>query len=72
MLLHVELLFFAERILTQVAGAIGTGASLREYTLHECARRHQRRNQYEADVTVQVLDAGWRITGLELLNEVRF
>ncbi len=51
---------FAARCTWNVTGSVGHWGHL-----------HQRRNQYEADVTVQVLDAGWRITGLELLNEVR-
>ncbi len=32
---------------------------------------HQRVNQYEARITVQVVDGRWKITGLELLEEVR-
>ncbi len=32
---------------------------------------HQRVNQYEADLTLQVLDGAWKITGLELLQEER-
>ena len=32
---------------------------------------HQRVNQYEARITVEVVDGRWKITGLELLEEVR-
>jgi len=32
---------------------------------------HQRANQYEADITVRVIDDAWRITDLEVLNEER-
>jgi hypothetical protein len=51
---------FAARCTWNVTGSVGHWGHL-----------HQRRNQYEADVTVQVQDNGWRITKLELLNEVR-
>jgi hypothetical protein len=32
---------------------------------------HQRMNQYEAELTVQVIDGAWRITDLEVLQEER-
>ncbi len=32
---------------------------------------HQRVNQYEARITVEVVDGRWKITGLELLEETR-
>jgi len=32
---------------------------------------HQRVNQYEADLTLEVLDGAWKITGLEVLQEER-
>ena len=32
---------------------------------------HQRVNQYEARITVEVVDGRWKITGLELLEEIR-
>jgi hypothetical protein len=32
---------------------------------------HQRVNQYEARITVEVVEGRWKITGLELLEEVR-
>ena len=32
---------------------------------------HQRVNQYEARITVEVVDGQWKITGMELLEEVR-
>ena len=32
---------------------------------------HQRRNQYDAELTIEPLDGTWKITGLELLDEVR-
>jgi hypothetical protein len=51
---------FAARCTWNVTGSVGHWGHL-----------HQRRDQFEADVTVQVLEAGWRITKLELLNEVR-
>ena len=32
---------------------------------------HQRANQYEAEITVRVIDDTWRITDLEVLTEER-
>jgi hypothetical protein len=32
---------------------------------------HQRTNQYEAEITVRVIEDAWRITALEVLNEER-
>jgi hypothetical protein len=32
---------------------------------------HQRRNQYDANLTVQAVDGKWKITGLELLDQRR-
>ena len=32
---------------------------------------HQRRNRYEAELTVEPVDGQWKITGLELLSEER-
>jgi len=32
---------------------------------------HTRKNQYEADITIEPIDGAWKITGLELLEEKR-
>ncbi|MDX2497992.1 MAG: hypothetical protein QNL11_08845 [Desulfobacterales bacterium] len=32
---------------------------------------HIRKNQYEADITVEPVDGAWKITSLELLEEKR-
>jgi len=32
---------------------------------------HMRKNQYEADITIEAVDGAWKITGLELLEEKR-
>jgi hypothetical protein len=32
---------------------------------------HMRKNQYEANITVEPVDEAWKITGLELLEEKR-
>ena len=32
---------------------------------------HIRKNQYEANITVEPMDGAWKITGLELLEEKR-
>ena len=32
---------------------------------------HQRRNRYEAELTIQPVDGAWKLTGLELLGEER-
>jgi hypothetical protein len=32
---------------------------------------HMRKNQYEASITVKAVDGAWKITDLEILNEVR-
>jgi hypothetical protein len=32
---------------------------------------HIRKNQYEANITVEPVDGAWKITGLELLEEKR-
>ena len=36
-----------------------------------CGHLHERRNQYEAVLTVQPVEGVWKITGLELLSEKR-
>jgi len=51
---------FAARAVWNVAGSVGHWGHV-----------HQRVNQYEADLTVRVVDDAWKITGLEVLQEQR-
>ena len=51
---------FRTRATWNVAGSVGHWGHV-----------HQRVNQYEAELTVQVIDGAWRITDLEVLQEER-
>ena len=51
---------FRTRATWNVAGSVGHWGHV-----------HQRVNQYEAELTVQVVDGAWRITDLEVLQEER-
>ncbi len=51
---------FRTRATWDVAGSVGHWGHV-----------HQRVNQYEADLTVQVIDGAWRITDLEVIQEER-
>jgi len=51
---------FTSRCTWIVAGSVGHWGHI-----------HTRRNQYEAELTVRPVDGQWKITGLELRNEVR-
>ena len=51
---------FRSRATWNVAGSVGHWGHV-----------HQRVNQYEAEMTVQVIDGAWRITDLEVLQEER-
>ena len=51
---------FRTRATWNVAGSVGHWGHV-----------HQRMNQYEAELTVQVIDGAWRITDLEVLQEER-
>jgi hypothetical protein len=51
---------FTSRCTWEVTGSVGHWGHL-----------HQRRNRYDAELTVVPVDGQWRITGLELLDEVR-
>jgi len=51
---------FRTRATWNVAGSVGHWGHV-----------HQRLNQYEADLTVRVIDGAWRITDLEVIQEER-
>jgi hypothetical protein len=51
---------FTSRCTWEVTGSVGHWGHL-----------HQRRNRYDAELTVVPVDGQWRIAGLELLDEVR-
>jgi hypothetical protein len=51
---------FSTRAVWNVAGSVGHWGHV-----------HQRVNQYEAELTVRVIDGAWRITDLEVLQEER-
>ncbi|MBT8462726.1 MAG: hypothetical protein KJO44_09430, partial [Gemmatimonadetes bacterium] len=51
---------FRTRATWNVAGSVGHWGHI-----------HQRVNQYEAELTVRVIDGAWRITDLEVLQEER-
>ena len=51
---------FTSRCTWQVSGSVGHWGHI-----------HQRRNQYEAEITVKPVEGVWKITALELLNEQR-
>ena len=51
---------FKSRTTWNVAGSVGHWGHM-----------HQRRNQYQAELTIEPVDGSWRITGLELLSEER-
>jgi hypothetical protein len=51
---------FQARVTWNVAGSVGHWGHI-----------HQRKNQYEADLTVEPVDGVWKLTGLELLQEER-
>jgi len=51
---------FVSHLTWQVMGSVGHWGHI-----------HQRTNQYEARITVEVVDGRWKITGLELLEEIR-
>ena len=51
---------FFTRCTWNVAGSVGHWGHM-----------HTRRNQYQAELTVEAVDGQWKITGLELTSEVR-
>jgi hypothetical protein len=57
--------------LTDVVGFVSRCQWTVEGSVGHWGHIHRRKNRYDAELRVQVVDGTWRISALELLNEQR-